>query len=155
LEGAGEVLLDAHHGSAIVELPTVVGGGEHRHQLLFGEELVPVLDHLVRPADQVQLVLAQEGADDLLSEHEADSALGFAPHLHGGLGVGPQQVAEQTGIRDVGRPHDRVDLVDGGEVGREAAVHAEDAVFDECGHRHAVEAVHEALPQLDVVPALA
>ena len=155
MEGAGEVLLDAHHRAAVVELPAVVGRREHGDQLLLREELIAVLDHLVSPADQIQLVLLQEGTHDLLPEDVAHPPLGLAPHLHAPLRVSPEQVAEQPGVGDVGGPHDGVDLLDGGEFGRESAVHAENAVLDEGGDGHAVEAVDEALPEFDVVPTFA
>ena len=113
LEGTSEVLLDTHHCAAVVELPTVVGGGEDSDQLLLCEELIAVLNYLVSPADQIQFVLSQESADDLLPEHETDSSFGLAPHLHRGLGVGPQQVAEQSSVWDVGGTDDAVDLIDG------------------------------------------
>ena len=47
------------------------------------------------------------------------------------------------------------DLLHGLEVGAEAAVAAEDLLVHDGGHRQAVEAVGERLPQLDVVPPLA
>jgi hypothetical protein len=46
LEGAHERVIDTHHGTSIVELAAVVGGGEDSHKLSLGEELVPVLHHL-------------------------------------------------------------------------------------------------------------
>lgn len=155
LEGTSEVLLNSHHSSTVIELPAVIGCGEDSHKLLLGEELIAVLDYLMGTADQVQLVLPQEGRDDLLSKDKAHSSFRLTPHLHAGFRVRPQQVAQQSGIRYIGGSDDGVDLFDGGEVGRESAVHAEDAVLDERGHGHAVEAVDEAFPQFDVVATLA
>ena len=68
--------------------------------------------------------------------------------------VGPEEVAEEPLVWDVCWPHDPPDLLHGLEVGAEAAVAAEDLLVDDGGHRQAVEAVGERLPQLDVVPPL-
>ena len=48
LEGAHERFIDAHHAAGVVELAAVVGGGEEGDQLTLGEELVPVLNNLMR-----------------------------------------------------------------------------------------------------------
>ena len=107
-------------------------------------------------ADEVEVVGLEELCEHVLAEDVADAALlVLVPALLLEDGVGPEQVAEQPGVGDVGGADDAVDLVDGGQFGREAAVHAEDAVLDDGGHGHAVEAVDEALPELDVVAALA
>jgi hypothetical protein len=47
LEGTHERLIDTHHAAGVVKLPAVVGRGEEGHQLTLGEELVPVLHHLL------------------------------------------------------------------------------------------------------------
>lgn len=39
LEGAHEGVVDGHHGAGVVELATVVGGGEDGDELTAGEEL--------------------------------------------------------------------------------------------------------------------
>ena len=107
------------------------------------------------PAYQVQLILAQEIAYDLLPEHKTHPSLRLPPHLHRTLRVRPQQVAQQPSVRNVGWPDDAVDLVDGSELGTEPTVHAKNAVFNQSGNRHAVEAVDEGLPKLDVVSTFA
>jgi hypothetical protein len=47
LEGTHERLIHTHHAARVVKLPAVVGRGEEGHQLTLGEELVPVLHHLL------------------------------------------------------------------------------------------------------------
>lgn len=107
------------------------------------------------PADQVQLVLPQEVEDNVRSKHEADPSFGLAPHFDCGFGVSPEEVAEETGVGNVGGSHDGVDLIHGDEVGREAPVHAEDFVFDEGSNWEAVEAVDEGFPEFDIVAGFA
>ncbi len=69
-------------------------------------------------------------------------------------GIGPEEVAEQALVRDVGGPLNDLDLLQGGEFGGEAAVHAQDAVVDQRRHGQAVEALREGLPEFDgVAPA--
>ncbi len=111
--------------------------------------------HLVRPAYEVEVVLVQELCRHLRAEGEGDPPVVLAPP-HGVLvRVGPEEVAEEALVRDVGGAHDPPDLLHRLQVRAEAAVAAEDLLVDDGRHREAVEAVREGLPQLDVVPALA
>ena len=82
LERAGQIFLYLHHGAAVVELPTIVRGRENGHQLLLVEELIPVFHNLVGPANQIQIVLLQEGTHHFPSKHVANPSLRLAPHLH-------------------------------------------------------------------------
>ena len=68
---------------------------------------------------------------------------GRSPHL---VGVGPEQVAEQALVGHVGGPRDPPDLLHALQVGREAAVAAEDLLVHDGRHRQAIEAVGERLP---------
>lgn len=53
-------------------------------------------NHLVGPADEVQVVAVQELADDIGPEGEGDAAVVFSPTLHIFVWVGPQQVTQQA-----------------------------------------------------------
>ena len=68
LEGAAQPCVDAHHPARVVELAAVVRRGKYGHESPGRLELVSVLYHLMRPADDVQVVLLQEVADDLVPE---------------------------------------------------------------------------------------
>ena len=46
LEGAHQRVVNAHHGTSVVELAAVVRRAKHGDQLPLREELIPVLDHL-------------------------------------------------------------------------------------------------------------
>ena len=155
LEGAHEGLVDGHHGAGVVELSAVIWGGEKGDELPAGEELVPVLDDLVGAADEVEVVLVKELGDDVLAEGEGDAAVVLAPPVDVLVGVGPEQVAEEAGVGNVGRADDALDLIEAGELGGEATVGAEDLLVDDGRAREAVEAVGEGLPELDAEAALA
>lgn len=71
--------------------------------MTLGEELVAVLDDLVRAADQVHVVLLQESRDDIGSERKGHTTVVFAPAGNILVGVGPEQVAKQTAIRNLSR----------------------------------------------------
>ena len=47
LKAALQVLVDAHHRAAVVELAAVVGRRKDSHEATVGEELVSILDDLV------------------------------------------------------------------------------------------------------------
>ena len=104
LEGAGEIVFHPHHSCTVIELSAVVGGREKGNQLLFGKEFIPVLHHLMRTADQVQLVLAQEVRNHLFPEHIAHPPLRLSPQPGRWLRVCPQQVAEEASIGNFSWP---------------------------------------------------
>jgi hypothetical protein len=64
-----------NENTRVVELPTVVGGGEEGHQLSLGEKLVAVLDHLMGATDQIDVVLLQERGGHVGPEDITDSSL--------------------------------------------------------------------------------
>lgn len=111
LEGTHESVVHTHHGTGVVELAAVVGSTEQSDELPLGEEFVAVLHDLVRAADQVEVVLLEEHANDLWTEHEGDSSVVLAPALHILVRVRPKQVAQQTGVGHVRRPHDPSNLL--------------------------------------------
>jgi hypothetical protein len=155
LEGTGQILLDSHHGPAVVELAAVVRSREYGDQLFFGEELVAILDDLMGSANEVELVFPQKGGYYVASEHVAHSSLGLSPHLYTGLRVCPQKIAQKPRIRNIGGSYYFVDLINRSQVRREAPVHAENFVLDQGSHRHTVEAVDEGLPKFHIVPVFA
>lgn len=75
LERAHERFVYAHHAAGIVKLAAVVGSRKQSHQLALGEEFVTVLNHLMSPANQVQVVAVEELADHISSECEGDSTI--------------------------------------------------------------------------------
>lgn len=123
--------------------------------MALGEELVAVLDDLVRSADQVEVVPLEELCNDVLAEGERNTAVVLAPSLDVLIGVGPEQIAKQAVIGDVRRPHNATDLLHGLQVGRETTVHAENLLVDNSSDWQAVEAISEGLPELDVVTPFA
>lgn len=76
-------------------------------------------------------------------------------HLHVLVRIAPQQIAQQSGVGHVRRPHDAPNLLHALQIGTEAAMAAEDLLVDDGGNRQTVEAVGERFPQLDVVASLA
>lgn len=53
--------------TGVIKLAAVVGRREERDELPLRKELVAVLDHLMRAADQVELVLRQELTNHLMN----------------------------------------------------------------------------------------
>lgn len=127
-------------------ITAVVGSAEQRDELSFREELVAVFDDLVGATYQIEVVFVQELADDLRAEREADAPVVLAPAHLVLVGVGPEQIAEQTLVGHVGRSHYPTDLLHRLEVGAEAPVTAEDLLIDDGGHRQTVETVGERFP---------
>lgn len=96
LERAHEGLIDTHHGAGVIELATVVGRREEGDELALREKFVTVFHHLVGPADEVEVVSLEEARDDVRSERERNSTIVLPPALNLLVGIGPQQIAQQT-----------------------------------------------------------
>ena len=101
LERAQQALIDAHHSARVVELAAVVRRAEQRDQLPFREELVPVLDDLMRAADKIHIMLLQEARNDVRSEGKRYAAVVLAPPCDVLIGIGPKEIAEQPTIRNL------------------------------------------------------
>ena len=119
LEGTHQRFVDRHHSSGVVELATVVGRTEECHQLAFGKELVAIFDHLVRATDEIQVVPMQEFGHYVGAKREGNAAIVLAPALHILVGVRPEKITEETGVRNVGGTHDAPNLLHRVKIGRE------------------------------------
>lgn len=155
LEGAHQSLIDTHHGTGVVKLSAVVGGREERDELALGKELVSLLDDLVGAADEVELLALQEGIHNVGTKGVRDTTVVLTPSGDLAVRVGPEQVAEETVVGDIGGADDALDLLHGLEIRAETSVHAEDLLVDDGSNREAVEAVCESFPEADVVTTLA
>jgi hypothetical protein len=71
-------------------------------------------------ADQIQIVLVQEFGDHFRSEGKGHATVVLAPAGDVFVGVGPEQVAQQTLVGHVRRPHDPPNLFHGLQVGTES-----------------------------------
>jgi hypothetical protein len=103
------------------------------------------------PTDKIQVMSVQEFTDDVGSEGEADTSVVFSPTVDVFVRIGPQQVAQQTCVWHVCRPHDAPDLLHTLQVWAQASVATEDLLVDDGCDRQTVETVCECLPQFDVV----
>jgi len=116
LETAHQGLVHRHHASGIVEFAAVIGSGEKRDELSLGEEFVSILYDLMRSGDEVHVVSVEEFCDDVGAESKRDASVVFAPTLDVFVGIGPKQVAQESGVRNVGRTHDTTDLLHGLQI---------------------------------------
>lgn len=71
----------------------------------------------MRSADQIHIVLLQKPADHIRSKRERDTAIVFTPPSNVLVRVGPEQVAQEAGIGDIGGAHDAADLFHRLQVG--------------------------------------
>ena len=62
-------------------------------------------------ADQVEIVLLGELADDSFTEGVANTSVVFAVFVYPFLWVRPQEIAKQAGVRNVSRSHNIPDLL--------------------------------------------
>jgi len=109
----------------------------------------------VRSANQVDFVAFDEVVQGLLAEHLAHAAVGLLVLVGFEGGVAPEQVVGHFVVLGVEWALDFVDVHNVFEFGRDAPVHAQNALVDQCGNGHPVEHVVELLPQFDVLAPFA
>jgi len=152
---AHKVLVYTHNGRIVVEVSTVVLGAKDSDQLLvFSEEAVAVLHHLMASADQVKVVFFEELLQLRLAKHVSAASLVLLPVPCILVGVIPEQVRYKATVRHVCWLVDGLNLLEGVHVFRDAAVHAHDFLVDKGHQGHVVEATPESLPEMDFVPSL-
>mmetsp|Transcript_9142 Transcript_9142/g.19171 ORF Transcript_9142/g.19171 Transcript_9142/m.19171 type:complete len:375 (+) Transcript_9142:761-1885(+) len=155
LKGTHQRVIHAHHRPGIIKLSAIIRRRKQRDQLPPGEELVPVLHHLMRPTNQVQIVLVQKLRHDVLPKRETHPPIVLPPAVDVLVGVAPQQVAQEPRVGHVRGTNDPLDLIERRELRAEPAVRAKDLLVDDGRAGEAVEAVRECLPELDPEAALA
>ena len=96
----------------------------------------------------------QKLSDDVFPKGERDSSVVLTPAIDLLIGVGPKEITQQTGIRNIGRSNDTFDLVQARKLWAETSVHAKDLLIDNSCARETVEAVCERLPKLDTKASL-
>lgn len=101
------------------------------------------------PRNECQSVVMVESLRDILPKG-VTSTSGRDPPSTPVIGVGPEQVAHGSFMRNFLDPVESPDVVEGVDARGEAAVKAEDLVVDEGGEREVVEQVGEILPHIRV-----
>jgi len=116
LERAHEGLIDAHHGTSIVEFSAIVWCREESDELPLGKEFITILHNLMGSADEIQVVFSQETGHDVTSKGETDSSIVVTPSLNVLVGIRPQKIAQQSGVGNVSGTNDSADLFHESEV---------------------------------------
>ncbi len=87
LKGTHQGLVHTHNSPRVIELSTIVRCTEYCHQLSLSEKLVPLLDYLMCPADEVNIQVLKELSYDVRAKDETDTSLVLAPSLYALLRV--------------------------------------------------------------------
>ena len=141
-----EILAEVHDAGHVAAAIAVVGRAPDRHHALVLEvPLEAFLHELVRARNQLQIVDMVEFGRDLVAKEPARTARTDGPRFHL-FGIAPDQVAKGALVRDLLGARDDADLVQGADLGREAAVHAEDFAVDDGGQGQEVEDLAGGFP---------
>lgn len=100
------------------------------------------------PADETKAKAVQEGTDHIRAEGVAHAPSVGTPADHPLIRVGPEDVADQSGLRNLKGSLNIEDLVEVKESGTQAAVATEDTALDDRRQGQAVVAIDEGAPQL-------
>ena len=156
LEGAHQVLVNAHHASSIIELATIVRRRKHSYKVTIREKLVTIFYHLVRSTHQIEVVLLKEVRHNVRRKRVAHASVIDTPTAEQlAIWVRPQQIAQQTLVRDIAGPLDVADHAYRRQLGRESAMHTDDSPLDQRAHRETLEAVRKQLPKTNIISPLA
>jgi hypothetical protein len=109
----------------------------------------------MRTTNEIEVVLMQKLGDYVLPERERDTPVIFAPSVDLFIRVGPEKVAEKSGVWNICGPHNTLDLVQARQLWAETAMHTKDLFINDSSARKAVETVSEGLPELDAEAPLA
>src|SRR5687767_8489565 len=82
LEGTHEIFVHRYHPSRIIEFSTIVGGREQCHQFSAGKEFISILHHLMRPYDQIQILMFHKQSDDIRPKDKRYAPIIFCPALY-------------------------------------------------------------------------
>lgn len=122
---------------------------ENGHDIPVLRPVVSFHDELMRAGNQSQAVIVVKGFGDILAKGVSGATGRYAPTATV-VGVGPEEIAHGTLVRNFLDPVEGTDIIEGINAGREAAVEAEDLIVDEGGEGEVVEEVGEVLPNIGV-----
>ena len=105
----------------------------------------------MRSAYQVKVVFVEELGNHLGPEGEAHAPVVLSPAHRVLVRVRPQQVTEESLVRNICGPHDPPDLLHALKVRTESPVTTEDLLVNDSSNWEAVETVREGFPQLNVI----
>jgi hypothetical protein len=138
------------HARHVPAAVTVVRRTPDGAQLVVEENLEPLLTQLVR-AQVVNKFLQVNGMSHILRAERVPGATRAERELvFFGVGVAPDEVGHGALVGNLAEAVDDLDLVDGVNRGRQAAVHAEDLIVDDDGQGEEVEHVGEVVPHVGV-----
>lgn len=126
-------------------LTTIVGRAEQRYELSFGKEFVTVFDDLMGSANQIEIMFVQKfvynletnnktnipidwlidqrkiyAGTHLGTKRKTDASIVLAPSHRIFIRIGPQEIAKQSLIGNVCRPHNSPDLLHRLQIGTES-----------------------------------
>jgi len=126
-----EIIIKFHDRSYITAAVTVVRSRPHRNKVLLREvELVSLLDELMGPTDEVEVVDVVELVGNKVSKKPPSTPRGNAPRLTV-IGVRPHQVAELALVGDLLPSINSPDLVACSNFGGQSPVDTEDLSRDD------------------------
>lgn len=143
---ASKVLSNLHETSIIFEHPAVIGCTEYRDQLSVCKKLVAVVHDQVTPAHQIDFIFLAEFFYDLLIEGETDPSLILLPFSWLLLGVTPQDITQEAGVRDVGGPLYVQYLLRKSQFWRETSVHTKNFVLNYRRYGQIIEKLRKLMP---------
>lgn len=156
LEGTHQRFVNAHHGSRVVKLPTVVGSRKNSHQMSVCEKLISILHHLMTSTDQIQILVLQKRVNNVFRKDVTDASIIQTPSRREFiLRVRPQDIAQKTVVRHHCGPFDLGQFGYGGQFGTQSSMHADNPVVDQRGHWHTLEAIRKGSPETDAIATFA
>jgi len=81
LKGAHQRIVNGHHGTGVVELPTVIGCGKECDEFPPGKEFVSIFDDLMGPNQEIEIKPSQKLSHDISAVRKGNPPIVFRPTL--------------------------------------------------------------------------
>ena len=81
LKGPHQRIVNGHHGTGVVELPTIIGCGKECDEFTPGKEFVSVFNDLMSPNQEIEIKPSQKLPHDVSAVRKGNSPVIFRPTL--------------------------------------------------------------------------
>lgn len=151
LERAHQRFIDTHNGSRVIKLSAVIRRAKYRYKLSLCEKFIALLNYLVRPANQVDVLFFQKIWNYIWPKNKTDPSLVLVPSLNAFLRVRPKQIAQKPLIRHFDWPYYFQDLLKALKLGTEPSMHTHNFLIDQSTYRHDIEDIWKEFPKFKIV----
>jgi len=142
-----QVLIDLHDCCLVAATVAIVWSREDRYDVSVMAPIIALHDKLVRTRDEFQTICMVELLRNVLAKSVASSSRRDAPTTSV-IWIRPEEVTHWSFMRHLLNAIQLSDIIQGVQRRRDATVHADDLILNDCGHWQVIERISEGLPYI-------